>query len=218
MPEWAQFREAITAGLPNTGQLLWLRTIEGWLTLAPQAARAALTEARKSSAPQLLYRSMVILNLTIEREAQIHTGPDSGPALQQLFSEVQQGTASNDRSQLAAKLSVLWELAGALLQEDPTLSQGPSDADLAKMNLQQAATDIFKRIDAVGNQTAPGTVTNSSIATVEDVLRDAKALIASTTSDNGALPFVLGTSKPFAFSESLLLVACRREFVTALER
>jgi hypothetical protein len=86
------------------------------------------------------------------------------------------------------------------------------------MNLQQAATDIFKRIDAVGNQTAPGTVTNSSIATVEDVLRDAKALIASTTSDNGALPFVLGTSKPFAFSESLLLVACRREFVTALER
>jgi hypothetical protein len=140
MPEWAQFREAITAGLPNTGQLLWLRTIEGWLTLAPQAARAALTEARKSSAPQLLYRSMVILNLTIEREAQIHTGPDSGPALQQLFSEVQQGTASNDRSQLAAKLSVLWELAGALLQEDPTLSQGPSDADLAKMNLQQAAT------------------------------------------------------------------------------
>jgi hypothetical protein len=91
MPEWAQFREAITAGLPNTGQLLWLRTIEGWLTLAPQATRAALTEARKSSAPQLLYRSMVILNLTIEREAQIHTGPDSGPALQQLFSEVQQG-------------------------------------------------------------------------------------------------------------------------------
>jgi hypothetical protein len=108
MPNWAQFREGIKAGLPKAELLKQLRILEGWQKLAPGEALSALNEELKNCAPALLYRSMVDLNLTIHREADIPAGAESGPALKQLFTEVQQGIASDERKKVAARLSVLW--------------------------------------------------------------------------------------------------------------
>ena len=180
MPEWTRFREAIAAGLPNTELLALLRKMSGWLELAPEKAMAALNEEMKSSLPRTLYQSLLILKLTIQRQAD-RTG---------LLSE-SQGTAADEGRRAAARLAVVQELMRDLLQKDPTLNQPPSAADLAKSKLQQAATEIFQRLDAVANQMAPGTVSNVSIKTIEDVRRDADALIATAAPNVGGLPFVL---------------------------
>ena len=190
MAEWVRFREGIAAGLPNAERLALLRKMAGWLELTPEEAAAALNEAMKNSVPQALYQSLVILNLTIQRDAGIPVGPEAGPELQKLFSECEQGSASAERRRAAAQLSVLWHLRGVLLQKDPTLSQGPSAADLAKANLQRAGIEIFQRMNAVADQMAPGTVSDVSIKTLEDVRRDAEALIAATAPDVGGLPYV----------------------------
>ena len=189
MPEWMRFREAIAAGLPNTELLALLRKMSGWLELAPEKAMAALNEEMKSSLPRTLYQSLVILKLTIQRQAD-RTGLESGPEPQKSLSE-SQGTAADEGRRAAARLAVVQELMRDLLQKDPTLNQPPSAADLAKSKLQQAATEIFQRLDAVANQMAPGTVSNVSIKTIEDVRRDADALIATAAPNIGGLPFVL---------------------------
>ncbi len=190
MPDWVQFRSDVTAGLPNTAQLAQLDAQERWLDLSMPEALAALEEALKTVAPELLYQSMIILNQTIMREGGIPSGPDSGPPLQQLLSEVQQGTASDARKKLAAELTVLWQLFGTLLKRYPGLNQPPSPADLAKLQLQQAATGIFKRVDPVAQQMSPGTVTDLALKTYEDVIRDARSLAAGATPDNAALAYV----------------------------
>lgn len=190
MPDWAKFREDFAAGLPNAELLTQLHLLEGWVELARDEALVRLNEELNTSAPELLYRCMIVLNLTIQREANIPVGAESGPALQQLFSEVQQGTASDERKRAAGRISVLWELFGALLKKYPSLNQPPSEADLAKVKLQQEATAIFQRVDAVADRLAPSTVSDLSIKTYEDVVRDAKTLAASASPDNGALPYV----------------------------
>ena len=190
MIDWAQFREAIAAGLPNAERLARLRRLESWLELPPGGALAALEEELKTTPPLPIWECVVLLNLTILREAGIQSGAEFGPALQRLYDEVQQGTASEERKKAAAQLAALWELRLALLQKDPTLSQPPSDAAMAKMHLQQAATALFKRLDAVENQLAPGTVSELAIKTYENIVREAEALAASAEPGNGALPYV----------------------------
>ena len=191
MIDWAQFREAIKAGLPNAEMLARLRRLEDWLELPPGGALAALEEELKTTSPQPIWECVVLLNLKILREAGIPSGAEFGPALQRLYEEVQQGTASEDRKKSAAQLAALWELRLALLQKDPTLSQPPSPAAMAKMHLQQAGSALFKRLDAVENQTLPGTISVLAIKTYQDVLHDAKALAASAEPGNGGLPDVL---------------------------
>lgn len=192
MPDWAPFRERVAAGLPNVDLLEMLRTIEQWLSLGSASARTALQEQLKTTPPQLLSRSMVALNLTLQREAGITAAPEAvGPALQQLFREVQEGSASPERKTIAAKLPVLWELFAVLVQQYPALNQPPSAADLAKAQLQQAATAVFHRMDAVADQLSPGTVTSASLAVIEGVVRDARVLIDSADRENAALPYVL---------------------------
>jgi hypothetical protein len=192
MPDWVQFRDGVAAGLPNVDLLRVLRTVEEWLPLGSASARAALEEQLKTTEPQLLSRGMVTLNVTLQREAGITAAPEAvGPALQQFFREVQDGSAPADHQAIAAKLPVLWELFAALVQKYPALNQPPSAADMAKVKLQQAATAVFQRMDAVANQLTPGTVTDSSLGVIQGVVRDARALIDSAGHDNAALPFVL---------------------------
>jgi hypothetical protein len=181
-----------------------LRKVSGWLELNLEGAKAALNEAEQTSAPATLYQSLLTLNFALQREAGIPVGPEAGAELQKLYADYQQGTASEDRKRAAAKLSVVWELAGTLLKDDPSLSQGPSAAEIEKTKLQLAATEIFRRMETVANQTAPGTVTNASIRTLEDVRREAAVLIAAAAPDNGALPFVFYMTG----SASRLLAGC----------
>jgi CHAT domain-containing protein len=190
MPDWARFHEAFAAGLPNAGRLAQFRKVNGWLDLAPPEAALALDTELSASDARTLYQDLIVLNLKMQREAGMPVGPESGPALEQLFAEVQQGTASEERKRLAARFSVLYQLGGILLQKDPTLSQGPSPADLAKSKLEQATTEIFQRMEAAASQTTPGTVTPASIQTIENGLGDAKALIAATPPDNQGLPYL----------------------------
>jgi len=91
MIDWAQFREAIKAGLPNAEMLARLRRLEDWLELPPGGALAALEEELKTTSPQPIWECVVLLNLTILREAGIPSGAEFGPALQRLYEEVQQG-------------------------------------------------------------------------------------------------------------------------------
>ncbi|HWF47007.1 MAG TPA: CHAT domain-containing protein [Bryobacteraceae bacterium] len=204
MVDWTQFREAIMAGLPNVDRLAMLRKMSSWLDLNLEGAKAALSEEEKTSAPATLYQSLITLNFALQREAGIPVGPEAGAELQKLYGEYQQGTASEERKRTAAKLSVVWELAGTLLKDDPALSQDPSAAEIEKSKLQLAATEIFKRMERVAGQTAPGTVTSASIQTLEDVRREADALIATAAPDNGALPFVFYMTG----SASRLLAGC----------
>jgi len=190
MIDWTKFREAIAAGLPNAEMLARLHTLESWLVLPPGGALAALEDELKNAAPLPIWESVVLLNLTILREAGIPSGAEFRPALQRLYEEVQQGTASDERKKAVAPLAALWELRLALLQKDPSLSQPPSAEAMAKSQLQEAATALFKRLDAVVNQLAPGTVSELAIVTYEDVVRDGKALAASADPGNGALPYV----------------------------
>lgn len=202
--DWKQFREAIMAGLPNAERLALLRKISGWLELPIEDARLALYEATKISGPQAIYQSLVTLNFAIQREAGIPVGPEAGLELQKLYGEYQQGTASEERRRAAARLSVVWELAGLLLKEDPMLNQGPSAAEIEKSKLQLAATEVFQRMNAVRNQTSPGTVTSASVQTLEEVRREADGLIAAAAPDNGALPYVFSVTG----SASRLLAGC----------
>ncbi|MGC2659028.1 MAG: hypothetical protein WA324_13800, partial [Bryobacteraceae bacterium] len=204
MLDWTPLRDAIAAGSPNFGMLATLRKVSGWLELSLDAAKAALIEEKKTCSPADLYRSLITLNFSIQRQAGIPGGADAGPELQKLWQEYQQGTASGERKRAAAKLAIVWELAGMLLKEDPGLSQGPSQEDIEKSKLQSAATAIFNRMNGVANQTAPGTVTDFSIQTLENVRRDADALIAGAGPENTALPFVFYMSG----SAARLLAGC----------
>ena len=69
MIDWAGFREAIARGLPNADRLRMLHKMEGWLDLAPADAAAALETELKTSDARTLYQNLIILNLTLQREA-----------------------------------------------------------------------------------------------------------------------------------------------------
>lgn len=190
MVDWGRFREAFAAGLPNAARLASLRKMNGWLDLTPADAAAALEAEIEKSDARFLYQNLIVLNMAIQREAGIPAGPESGPPLQKLFAECQQGTASDERRRIAARLSILYQLANTVVQKDPTVRQGPSAADLAKSELQQAATAIFQRLEPAGRQVAPGLVSPATIQTIEEGLRQAKALIAAAAPDNGGLPYL----------------------------
>ena len=190
MIDWTQFREAIVAGLPNAERLARLRRLESWLELPPGGALAALEEELKTTPPQPIWECVVLLNLTILREANIPEGDGFGPALQRMYEEVQQGTASEERKKASAQLAALWDIRLALLQKDPTLSQPPSAASMAKCLLLEKADVIFKRQNVAARQSVDGFVTKLTLFTLEEAIRDAKALAASAEPGNGALPWV----------------------------
>jgi CHAT domain-containing protein len=165
--DWAGFREAIARGLPNADRLRMLHKMEGWLDLAPADAAAALETELKTSDARTLYQNLIILNLTLQREA-----------------------ASDPGNRIAARLGELYQFAGILVQKDPTVTQGPSAGELAKSELQQSATAIFARLQPVAKQIAPGLVTQATIDALEAALREAKALIQTAAADNGGLPYL----------------------------
>ena len=133
MPNWSEFRAGIAKGLPNAELLGQLGQLEAWLDLpradALEAMRAALTDMPAL----LLYRAMIVVNLTLQREAGMPTGPDANSATQELFNKVQQSKATEQEIKLANRFAVLWELFGALLAQHPELSQPVSAAAQAKM-------------------------------------------------------------------------------------
>ncbi len=190
MIDWRPFREAFAAGLPNADRVALLRKMEGWLGLDPQVASAALDAELARADARSLYQNLIVLNLALQREAGISAGAEAGPALQKLFSECAAGSASADQMRLVARLSVLYRLAEILVQKDATITQRPSPAELAKSQLQQAATAIFKRIQPAAKQVAPGLVTPEIIGTLESALREAEELIQDAAADNGGLPYV----------------------------
>src|SRR5579871_4138087 len=115
MVDWGRFREAFAAGLPNAARLASLRKMNGWLDLTPADAAAALEAEIEKSDARFLYQNLIVLNMAIQREAGIPAGPESGPPLQKLFAECQQGTASDERRRIAARLSILYQLANTVV-------------------------------------------------------------------------------------------------------
>jgi len=190
MPNWSQFRACFADGLPNAELLGVLARLEAWLDLLRANALESMHAELNITPALLVYRAMIVLNLTLQREAGMPTGPDANPALQELFSKVQQGNANEQEIKLASRFGVLWELFGALLAQHPELSQPVSAAAQAKMELQLAASAIFKRLEPLAGQLSAGTVTAAAIDTYEAVIRDAKALTATAGAENEALPFV----------------------------
>jgi hypothetical protein len=190
MPSWSEFRTGIAKGLPNADLLGQLGQLETWLDLPLADALEAMRAKLNGMPPLLLYRAMIVVNLTLQREAGVPTGPDANHATQELFNKVQQNEATEQDIKLANQFAVLWELFGALLAQHPELSQPVSAAAQTKMELQLAATAIFKRVDPVAGKLSAGTVTAAAIDTYEAVICDAKALAANARMDNEALPYV----------------------------
>ncbi|MEO6994294.1 MAG: hypothetical protein ABI273_11740, partial [Lacunisphaera sp.] len=141
----SQFTPAYVGGLPNVGFLRCMHRLQAWSDLPLTEAVAAL-QAQTEDQPRLIYQCLVVLSFKIQRELGIPMGPEAGARLQQVFSEVQQGTAPEDQRQRFARLSTVWQLAASLKQGDPTLGQPVSAADTAKAELQEATTAILDRL------------------------------------------------------------------------
>jgi CHAT domain-containing protein len=190
MPKWNDFRAGVSKGLPNAELLAQLAGVESWLDLPKADALQAMESELISSPPLLAYRAMIAVNLTLQREASMPQGPEAAAATQELFNKVQQGEATEQELTLANRFAVLWELFGRLLALHPELNQPVSTVALAKMDLQSAATGIFKRLDPVAGQMSAGMANAAALETYEAVIRDAKALAANTSADNEGLLFV----------------------------
>src|SRR5260370_3029925 len=136
MPNWSEFRTGIAKGLPNAELLGQFGQLETWLDL-PQADALEAMRAELSGMPALLmYRAMIVVNLTLQREAGMPTGPAANHATQELFNKVQQSEATEQEIKLANRFAVLWELFGALLAQHPELSPPVSAAEQGKLELQ----------------------------------------------------------------------------------
>ena len=191
MPDWSEFRTRIAEGLPNAELLAELGQLETWLDLPREEALKAMRAKLNSTPALLVHHAMLVLNPTLQREAGMPTGTDAASSTEELLKKVEQGKATEQEIKLANRFGALWELFGALLAQYPELRQPASAAAQAKMELQLAATAIFKRMDPVAGQLSAGTVNAAAIETCAAVIRDAKALAVSAKPDNEALPYLL---------------------------
>ena len=169
-----------------------IHKVEAWLDGSSENALAALQSAlqQEADSPRQLYQTLSVIRLKLQRDAGIPFGPESQVRFQKLFTDVEQGLASDQDRLLASRFSVSFQLSSALLQLDPTLNQPLSPADQARIELQEATSKIFIRLQAIAPEVSPGGVTPESIRELAAILAEYLELASQAALDNAALPDV----------------------------
>ncbi|MBV8056319.1 MAG: hypothetical protein JO071_13880 [Deltaproteobacteria bacterium] len=190
MPDWKHFRETVQAGNQLAKQLQIIHRIEAWLELPANEAVAAIRqEMGDEEHARLLRNTLSIVRLKLQRDAGIPNGPEGQTRMQELFTAVNEGHASEPDQCFAQRMIISWQLSQALIDIYPSLASAVSQTESAQSSLRTAISKIFVELAALPpTAIVPGSVRPAHLTELKRIISEYADLEAATAAQNPALP------------------------------